>query len=220
MLMAAARGQTDRVIDEAELRRMTPEERQELARALARIELPHPHLDPRQVRRRRAGLIFMACICVVLAGWIAVLALTLHKHFVVRHWPEVWVGLDLAELAAFASMAWAAWKERQIVIPLMIITGTLLVCDAWFDVALAYGSRTFWVSVISAACAELPLALMLFAAARRLIRLTVYSLMRLQGITGPLPPLHRVPLFADGMEEAIPARLRGTVAESDRVSSQ
>lgn len=218
--MPAVRGQTDRVIDEAELRRMTHEERRELARVLARIELPHPHLDPRRDSRRRFALIVTACICVALAAWIAILAMTLHKHFVVRHWPVVWVGLDLAELASFVAMAWAAWKERQIVIVLMIITASLLLCDAWFDVASAYGSHTFLVSVISAVCAELPLAFMLLTGARRLIRLTVYSLMRLQGITGPLPPLHRIPLFADGLEEAIPARLRGNVTESDRISSQ
>ena len=214
------RGRLKIVIDEAGLRRMTSEERQELARLLARIELPHPHLDPRLVRRRRVGLISMMAVCVFLAGWIAFLALTLHKHFVVRHWPVVWVGLDLVELVAFASMAWAAWKERQIVIVLMLVTGTLLICDAWFDVASAYGSRGFIVSLLSATCVEVPLALMLFAGARRLTRLTVHGLMRLQGITGDMPPLHRIPLFADGLEEAVPPRFRRPVTAEDRVSSQ
>ena len=32
----------------------------------------------------------------------------------------------------------AAWHQRQILIFLMVVTGTLLVCDAWFDLALAY----------------------------------------------------------------------------------
>ena len=162
----------------------------------------------------------MAVICLILAAWVAILALTLHKHFIVRHWPAVWVGLDLAELAAFAATAWAAWKQRQIVIVFMIITGTLLLADAWFDLALDYGSGGFVLSVLEAVLVEIPLALILFAAARRLTRLTVYSLMRLQGISGPLPPLHRVPLFADGMEEALPPSLRGTVTPADRISSQ
>jgi hypothetical protein len=208
------------VIDEAELRAMSQEERRELIKILARIELPHPRHDPRNVRRRRYGLIVMAVICLILAAWVAILALTLHKHFIVRHWPAVWVGLDLAELAAFAATAWAAWKQRQIVIVFMIITGTLLLADAWFDLALDYGSGGFVLSVLEAVLVEIPLALILFAAARRLTRLTVYSLMRLQGISGPLPPLHRVPLFADGMEEALPPSLRGTVTPADRISSQ
>lgn len=208
------------VIDEAELRAMSAEDRRELVRILARIELPHPRHDPRNVRRRRYGLIVMTIICLILAAWIAILALTLHKHFIVRHWPAVWVGLDLAELAAFAATAWAAWKQRQIVIVFMIITGTLLLADAWFDLALDYGSRGFVVSVLEAVFVEIPLAVILFAGARRLIRLTTYSLMRLQGITGPLPPLRRVPLFADGMEEALPPRLRGDVTSADRAPSQ
>jgi hypothetical protein len=213
-------GQNGCVMTEAELREMSPEDRRELARLLARIELPHPGIDPRQARRRRLALIAMAAICVILAVWIAILATTLHRHFVVRHWPVVWVGLDVAELAAFAVTAWAAWRQRQIVIVLMIITGTLLLCDAWFDLTLDYGSRAFTTSIISAAFAEIPLALILFAAARRLIRLTVSSGLRLQGFSGPMPPLWRVPLFSQGIEEALPSRLQRTAAPADSISSQ
>jgi hypothetical protein len=207
------------VIDEAELRAMSQRDRQELIRLLARIELPHPSLEPKQVRRRRLGLIVMVAICVILAIWIAVLALTLREHFRVRYWPAVWVGLDIAELAGFVATAWAAWKQRQVLIVFLIATATLLLSDAWFDLALDYGSRGFVVSVLEAIFVEIPLALIMFAAARRLIRLNVYTLMRLQGITGPLPPLRRVPLFADGIEEALPPRLRGDVTEDDPVSS-
>jgi hypothetical protein len=32
--------------------------------------------------------------------------------------------------------------------------------------------------------------------------------MQLTGIAGPVPPLWRIPLFAHGLEEALPARLR------------
>jgi hypothetical protein len=32
--------------------------------------------------------------------------------------------------------------------------------------------------------------------------------MQLSGVAGSVPPLWRVPLFADGLEEALPARLR------------
>ena len=35
--------------------------------------------------------------------------------------------------------AWALWRERQIVILLLVLTGTMLCCDAWFDVGT--GSR-------------------------------------------------------------------------------
>jgi hypothetical protein len=187
---------------------MTPDERRQLARALAAIDLPHPLMDPRLRRRRRFGLLFMTGCCVGLAGWIAILLLTLPGHYTSTDWRTVWVGLDIAEMAGFAATAWAAWHQRQVVIFLMVVTGTLLVCDAWFDLALDYGSRGFTASVLSAVLAEFPLAFLMFASAMRLVRVTIQIMMQLTGVTGPVPPLWRVPLFADGLEEALPARLR------------
>jgi hypothetical protein len=196
------------VINEAELRRMTHDERRELARALAAIDLPHPLLDPRVRRRRRLGLLILTACCVGLAGWIAILILTLPLRYTSSDWRAVWVGLDIAELLGFASTAWAAWHERQVVIFLMVITGTLLLCDAWFDLALDYGSSDFTASLLSAVLVEIPLALLLFASARRLVRVTLETILRLSGGGGPAPPLWRVPLFADGLQECLPARLR------------
>jgi hypothetical protein len=187
---------------------MTPDERRQLARALAAIDLPHPLLDPRLRRRRRFGLLFMTACCLALAAWIAVLILTLPGRYTSHDWRAVWVGLDIAELAGFAATAWAAWHQRQVLIVLMNVTGTLLVCDAWFDLALAYGSSGFVMSLVSALVVELPLAVLLFTSARRLVRVTIKAMMQLSGIAGPVPPLWRIPLFADGLEEALPARLR------------
>ena len=87
----------------------------------------------------------------------------------------------------------------------MITTGTLLVCDAWFDLALDYGSPGFTMSLISALVVEFPLAFMLFNSARRLVRVTMATMMQLDATAGPVPPLWRIPLFADGLEES-PAR--------------
>jgi hypothetical protein len=196
------------VIDEAELRRMTEAERRELARILATIDLPHPLIDRRLRLRRRFGLLLMMACCVGLVVWIAILILTLPGHYTSRDWQAVWIGLDVAELVAFAAIGWAAWRQRQVLIFLMIMTGTLLVADAWFDLTLSYGSRDFTMSVVSAALAEFPLAFILFAGARRLVRVSVQTVMRLAGIDGPVPPLWRVPLLAAGLDEALPAPLR------------
>jgi hypothetical protein len=200
--------QNEHVIDKAELHRMTPDERRELARALAAIDLPHPLLDPRLRRRRRLGMLIMTVCCIGLAGWIVILVFTLPGRYTSSDWRAVWVGLDIAELLGFAATAWAAWHQRQIVIIFMVITGTLLLCDAWFDLALDYGSSGFVWSVLSALFAELPLAFLLFVSARRLVRVNVQALMELTGASGSVPPLWRVPLFADGLEECLPARLR------------
>lgn len=150
-------------MNEAELRRMTHDERRELARILAAIDLPHPLHDPRLQRSKRLGLLVMTACCIALAGWIAILLLTLPERFTSSDWQAVWVGLDVAELLGFAAAAWAAWHQRQVVIFCMIITGTLLVCDAWFDLTLDYGSSGFTASILSAVLAELPLAFLLFA---------------------------------------------------------
>ena len=187
---------------------MTHEERCELARALAAIDLPHPLLNPRLRRRRRVVLLVMTGCCVALAGWIAVLILYLPGRYTSSDWRAVWVGLDIAELLGFAATAWAAWQQRQVVIFFMVMTGTLLLCDAWFDVTLNYGSGGFTTSILSAVLAELPLAAGMFAGARRLVRVTVQTVMQLSGTGGPAPPLWRVPLFADGLSECLPARLR------------
>ena len=196
------------MIDEAELRRMTQAERGELARILATLDLPHPLIDRRLRLRRRFGLLLMTACCIALAGWIAYLILTLPDRYTSSDWQAVWVGLDIAELIGFAAIGWAAWRQRQVLIFFMTMTGTLLVADAWFDVTLSYGSSDFTMSVVSALLAEFPLAFLLFAGARRLIRVTVQTVMRLAGIDGPVPPLWRVPLLAAGLDEALPARLR------------
>ena len=187
---------------------MSPEERRQLARALAAIDEPHILTDPRFLTRRRVALLIFMGSCVVLAAWIAVLMLTLPKHYTASHWRGAWVGFDMALLAAFAATAWAAWRERQVLVLLLTVTGTLLCCDAWFDVILDLGSSEFPMSLASALIAELPLAFMMFSAARRLMRMSVGVVMKLEGIVEPVPPLWRVPLFAEGLMGTLPARYR------------
>ena len=79
---------------------MTPDERRELARALAAIDLPHPLVDPRRRRRRQFGLLLTTACCIGLAAWIAILILTLPGRYTSSNWRAVWVGLDIAELSA------------------------------------------------------------------------------------------------------------------------
>jgi hypothetical protein len=196
------------VIDEAELRAMSLEERRQLARTLAAIDEPHILQDPRFLSRRRFALLFFMGCCVVLAGWIIVLMLTLPKQYTANHWRPAWVGFDVALLAAFAATAWASWRERQVLILCLTVTGTLLCCDAWFDVLLDLGTRQFPMSITSAIVAELPLAFIMFSAARRLVRMSVGVVMELEGINEPVPSLWRIPLFAEGLQGTLPGRFR------------
>ena len=190
------------------MRQMSPEDRRQLARALAAIDLPHPRLEPKQIHRRQISMVVTMAMCLFLVAWIILLMRTLPNQYTSNHWRGVWVGLDIAELAAFSATAWAAWYQRQVLVFCMVFTGTLLLADAWFDLMLDAGSPGFTESILSALFAEIPLALLLFIAARRLVRITVEIVMRLEGFDGPVPPMWRIPLFADGLVETLPARLR------------
>jgi hypothetical protein len=182
------------VINEAQVRQMSQAERSELARLLAELDYPHPLLDLTPDRRTRLAAIFMTVICVILVGWIIVLALTLHQHFTAVHWRLAWVGFDMVELAAFALTAWAFWRGRQIAIALLLITATLLCCDAWFDVVLGLSKRGELFSIGSAVLIELPLAFLMLNAARRLIRMSALAAVGAGGVTLPLPSLWKLPL--------------------------
>jgi hypothetical protein len=173
------------VIDADELRRMSQAERRRLARVLAELDGPvpegpdsdipaNPYLtDPKLRRQRRLALLVSAACCVTLAVWIVVLAATLPRHFDAHHWRGVWVNFDVFLFAAFVATAWAIWRERQILILLLVGIGTMLCCDAWFDVGTSLATTGLWISLLTAMFAELPLAVLAFVGARRLLRATV-----------------------------------------------
>jgi len=183
------------VINEADLLKMTPGERRQLARMLASIDYPHPLLD--LSRGRKLGALFSVIACVVLVAWIIVLILTLGKHYTATHWRMAWVGFDIMELTGFAVTGWAFWRGRQIVIAALLVTGTLLCCDAWFDVILDLGTKGMWTSIGSAVIVELPLAFLLLNAARRLIRVSALVAVAAPSGNVALPSLWRIPLISD-----------------------
>jgi hypothetical protein len=208
-------GKTLIVMNEAELREMSPAERRELARALTAVDYPHPLLDLNWHRGRRLGVLVSMIACVALLGWIIVLILTLHRHYTATHWRFAWIGFDLVLLGAFAMTGWAFWRGRQVVIACMLITATLLCCDAWFDVILDLGTSGVWMSLASAVIIELPLAFVLFRAARRLIVLSALVAMSARGDVETIPSIWRIPLLgADG--EGLSAYGEGGSADSGR----
>ena len=204
------------MINEAELREMSPSERRKLAHSLAAVDYPHPLLGIYLARGRRLGVLTSIIACTVLIGWIIVLVLTLHRSFHAQHWKGAWVGFDLILLAAFAATGWALWRGRQIVIACLIVTGTLLCCDAWFDTTLDWGTHGFTLSLFSALLVELPLAVVALIGARRLLRLTIGRLEVLNGGLGPVPPFWRVPLFVGGY----PGSYRTLLRKSDEIVCQ
>ena len=178
---------------------MSPAERRQLARSLAAVDYPHPLLEMTLARGRKLGVLFSVVACTVLAVWIVVLLFTLHRSFHAHYWRAAWVGFDIVLLFGFAATGWAFWRRRQIVIACLLVTGTLLCCDAWFDVMLDLGSGGEWLSIASAVLVELPIAFLMFAAARRLIRLSAVVAVSRAGDGGQAPALWRMPLVQDRM---------------------
>jgi hypothetical protein len=182
------------VINKADLRGMSPAERRQLARSLAAVDYPHPLLEMTLARGRKLGVLLSVVACTVLAVWIVVLLFTLHRSFHAHYWRAAWVGFDIVLLVGFAATGWAFWRRRQIVIACLLVTGTLLCCDAWFDVMLDLGTGGEWLSIASAVLVELPIAFLMFAAARRLIRLSAVVAVSGAGDGETAPSLLRMPM--------------------------
>jgi len=178
-------------------------------------------IDPVLARERRLALLVSAACSIVLAGWIVVLAATLPHQFDAHPWRAVWVIFDVFLLAAFAATAWAIWRQRQVLILLLVLIGTMLCCDAWFDVGTSLATSGLGISLLSAVLAELPLAFLAFAGARRLLRATVGASLRVPapaaaraletaraGTRGPAHDLtwslRRTRLSGHGLDEALP----------------
>jgi hypothetical protein len=174
---------------------MTKEERETLSHRLVAFneELFRDTDIARKSRRRIIDVLVIVCLGLI--PWIVFLGLTLPHRYIANHWEVAWVGYDAALLCAIATTAWAAWRRRQIVIMALLVTGTMLVVDAWFDILTDSTTRDLIISVVNAAVGELPLAALAFAVAFRLIRLTTHTARSLAGESSNLP-LRRVPLFA------------------------
>ena len=194
--MPAGRGGVGRcvVISRNELAALSPAERAELARALAELNTSPP--GPRARRRRQAFILFCCVAAVALAAWTVTLSLTLPRRQAVGQWRTVWVGFDIAEIVAFSVAGWAAWRGRQLLIPAALVSGALLLCDAWFDVVLSWNTAQRWQSLLSALLFEVPLAALLWAVARSLVLRTVRLARSQLGLLDAPPPLHRLVLFA------------------------
>src|SRR4029078_527411 len=106
--------------------------------------------------RRRVGLAMSFGGAVLLIPWIAQLATTLPNQHSAHQWRLAWSGFDAALTLAFAFAAFAGWRRRQIAITALTILGVLLLCDAWFDITLSWGTSEQTASILTALLAEVP----------------------------------------------------------------
>jgi hypothetical protein len=105
---------------------------------------------------------------VVLVPWIALLFATLPRHYVANHWDVAWGGFDVGLGLALATTAALVARRSPYAEVAATITGTLLVCDAWFDVLTSRGVSDVAQAAASALFIELPLAAVCFWMAHNL----------------------------------------------------
>ena len=103
----------------------------------------------------------LAC-ALVLIPWTGLLFATLPRHYVANHWGIAWGGFDIALGLALASTAIMVARRSPLAEVTATITGTLLVCDAWFDVLTSRGVSDIAQAATLALLVELPLAALCF----------------------------------------------------------
>jgi hypothetical protein len=189
------------MITEEMLRRLSSDERAALGRMLESLDAEWlatlgggPPTSAVQERRRRRFATLMTIASIGLIPWIVVLGLTLPHRYVAGHWTLTWVGFDVLLLASLASTGFLAWRRRQVVILAAFTSGTLLTCDAWFDVTTASGTRDFLVALATALVLELPLAALLFAISGQLLKLAMRRMRAAQGVAEATAALIKLPL--------------------------
>jgi hypothetical protein len=129
-------------------------------------------LSPRR-RQIRALAWLLSAVAAGMLGWIVLLGVSLPSTASTREWRLVWIGFDVGELSALLVTLWAIYRLRQIAIAAALVSGTLFVCDAWFDVVLSWGTSGWWLSVASAIFVEIPLAAVLWFSARSLVHAVI-----------------------------------------------
>lgn len=113
--------------------------------------------------------VFLVCAA-VLVPWTVLLFLTLPPRYGAHHWHLAWSGFDLALVLALATTAVTIMRRSAFGELAATVTGTLLLCDAWFDVLTSHGTADVVQAAASALLIELPLACLCFWAARNLAR--------------------------------------------------
>lgn len=191
-----------------ELKALSEHERAALLRQLLQLRQAEALVNRINRWRRRMFLAVITGASVGLIPWICFLGFTLPPQYKSDDWPLVWLGFDVLLLGSLAATAYLVWRQRQLAVVAAIITGTLLICDAWFDMTLAAGARDFGITVLTAVFGELPLAALLFTFTFRMLRMTMRLAWAHSGHEGPLPRLWRLHLITSPEyfeEAAVPA---------------
>ncbi len=132
---------------------------QKLTEPAVRGPEPQPPPDGEvPVRRWRWVTPLFTLVALGLLPWTLYLTFSLPARHVTFRYDVAWVGFDVGLAAAFAGTAWAALRRPVWLVPLAAATGTMLLCDAWFDVVTSKMGVEMLEALAEAVFAELPLA--------------------------------------------------------------
>jgi hypothetical protein len=104
----------------------------------------------------------LAVAAVVLIPWAIALNLILPSRHLADHWDIAWTGFDVILACSLLATAYAAVRRRDLVQRLAPVSGTLLLCDAWFDLLTASTRTDLEVAILLAVLGEIPLAILCF----------------------------------------------------------
>jgi hypothetical protein len=111
--------------------------------------------------RHRWVALVAAAAAAALVPWTLGLARMLPETYLVAHWDATWIGFDAGLVASLGVVAYGAWRRRPLFRPAALISSTLLICDAWFDVSTAAAGTDVVASLAAAILVEVPLAAVL-----------------------------------------------------------
>jgi hypothetical protein len=115
------------------------------------------------MKASRVAIVVLGTASVALIPWTLWLTYNLPSRHVTHHYDVAWVGFDVALAVMIGWTAHAALRRARRVVVLASITGTMLLCDAWFDVVTSWDDE----AILLATFAEVPLALLCLLLARR-----------------------------------------------------
>ena len=127
----------------------------------------HPHLSLSRQTQLLSTVLLVAATAMIV--WTIFLGLTLPRKYDAGHWDLLWTGFDVGLFCVLGYAAWAAWFRRQVLATTAIVAGTLLLCDAWFDIVTSIGHRDQWLTLLTGLGGELPLAVFFFWLYRRIV---------------------------------------------------
>ena len=113
------------------------------------------------LRRNWPGALLFAA-AVLLIPWAIALGQMLPSRHVADHWDAAWTGFDVILAVSLLATAWSYLRRRDLVKGLAAVSGTLLLCDAWFDLLTSSPGKDLEVAILLAVIGEVPLAIICF----------------------------------------------------------